>query len=251
MNNVLAKPVDLCCLKGDFHNGEPTGSTQQIDGIDTYMAKPTPETSNGNVILFFPDAFGLHMNSFLMMDAYAACGYLTLGVDYFLGDPVTKHSLTPLSGPNFDFEAWKNKHLHACEEAAERWVKAVKTQCGTSDAVQLAAVGCCWGTRFVTYQLSSKDICKAGAIAHPSFQKESDVSNVKEPIFFSVPSTDKLFEPPQRSRTIEILTENSNRFNMQVFSNVGHGFATLHEKWAKEQHFKSFVDWLDFWLTKK
>jgi hypothetical protein len=25
------------------------------------------------------------MNNFLMMDAYAACGYLTLGVDYFLG----------------------------------------------------------------------------------------------------------------------------------------------------------------------
>jgi hypothetical protein len=49
--------------------------------------------------------------------------------------------LTPLSDPNFDFEAWKNKHLHACEEAAERWVKAVKTQYGTSDIVQFAAVG--------------------------------------------------------------------------------------------------------------
>jgi dienelactone hydrolase len=85
MDKVLAKPADLCCLKGDFHNGEPTGSIQQIDGIDTYIAKPAPETSNGNIILFFPDAFGLHMNSFLMMDAYAACGYLTLGVDYFLG----------------------------------------------------------------------------------------------------------------------------------------------------------------------
>jgi dienelactone hydrolase len=85
MDNVLAKPADLCCLKGAFHNGEPTGSIQQIDGIDTYIAKPAPETSNENVILFFPDAFGLHMNNFLMMDAYAACGYLTLGVDYFLG----------------------------------------------------------------------------------------------------------------------------------------------------------------------
>jgi hypothetical protein len=46
-----------------------------------------------------------------------------------------------LSDPDFDFEAWKNKHLHACEEAAERWVKAVKTKYGTSDAVQFAAVG--------------------------------------------------------------------------------------------------------------
>lgn len=85
MDNVLAKPADLCCLKGAFHSGEATGSTIQIDGIDTYVAKPHPNRSNGNVILFFPDAFGLHINSFLMMDAFAECGYLTLGVDYFLG----------------------------------------------------------------------------------------------------------------------------------------------------------------------
>ncbi|EYB24206.1 hypothetical protein FG05_35411 [Fusarium graminearum] len=44
---------------------------------------------------------------------------------------------------------------------------------------------------------------------------------------------------------------------MQIFSNVGHGFASRarltdpYEKWAKEQHFKSFVDWFDFWLGKK
>lgn len=85
MDNVLAKPADLCCLKGSFHSGEATGSTIQIDGFDTYVAKPHPERSNGNILLFFPDAFGLHTISFLMMDAFAECGYLTLGVDYFLG----------------------------------------------------------------------------------------------------------------------------------------------------------------------
>jgi hypothetical protein len=44
-------------------------------------------------------------------------------------------------------------------------------------------------------------------------------------MFFSVPSTDKLFQPAERNRTIEILTEGGKHFNMQVFSNVGHGFA--------------------------
>jgi dienelactone hydrolase len=92
MDNVLAKPADLCCLKGSFHSGEATGSTIQIDGIDTYVAKPHPDKSNGNVLLFFPDAFGLHINSFLMMDAFAECGYLTLGVDYFLGVRAGFHS---------------------------------------------------------------------------------------------------------------------------------------------------------------
>lgn len=85
MDRVLAKPADLCCLKGDFHSGEPTGKVEKIGGVDTYIATPDPATSNGNVLLYFPDAFGLHINSFLMMDAFAACGFLALGVDYFLG----------------------------------------------------------------------------------------------------------------------------------------------------------------------
>jgi hypothetical protein len=91
MERVLAKPADLCCLKGDIHTGEPTGTIEQIEGVDTYVATPDPSKSNGNVLLFFPDAFRLHINSFLTMDAFAACGYLTLGVDYFLGVRTTNH----------------------------------------------------------------------------------------------------------------------------------------------------------------
>lgn len=82
---ILAKPADLCCLKGSFHTGEPQGKTVHIEGIETYIATPAPDTANGNILLYFPDAFGLHGNSFLLMDAFASCGYLTLGVDYFLG----------------------------------------------------------------------------------------------------------------------------------------------------------------------
>ncbi|RDW79350.1 hypothetical protein BP6252_03988 [Coleophoma cylindrospora] len=257
MENIIAKPADLCCLKGAFHTGEPTGSIEQIEGIDTYVARPQPKRSNANVVLFFPDAFGLHMNSFLMMDAFAECGYLTLGVDYFLGDPVTKHSLTPLSDPNFDFEAWKSKHLTSSEEVSAKWVKGVKEKYGTSENVEFACVGYCWGARFVCQQLSTEGICKVGAIAHPSFLKESDIFKVNKPIFLSVPSIDKLFAPAERSRMVAILAEDDKQFNMQIFAKVGHGFASRarltdpYEKWAKEQSFKSFVDWFDFWLSKK
>lgn len=93
MDRVLAKPADICCLKGDIHTGEATGKIEQIGGVDTYVAIPDPARANGNVLLFFPDAFGLHVNSFLMMDAFAACGYLTLGVDYFLGVRATDQNL--------------------------------------------------------------------------------------------------------------------------------------------------------------
>lgn len=86
MEKVLAKPTDLCCIQGGaIHTGEATGTVEQIEGVDTYIARPPPEKANGNVLLFFPDAFGMHLKSFLMMDAFAQHGYLTLGVDYFLG----------------------------------------------------------------------------------------------------------------------------------------------------------------------
>lgn len=42
-----------------------------------------------------------------------------------------------------------------------------------------------------------------------------------------MPATDKLFQPTERSRTVEILTEGGKRFNMQIFANVGHGFAVI------------------------
>ncbi|KXJ88812.1 dienelactone hydrolase [Microdochium bolleyi] len=255
-DRVLAKPADLCCLKGAIHTGEPAGKVEQIGGVDTYVARPDPTRANGNVLLFFPDAFGLHINSFLMMDAFADCGYLTLGVDYFLGDGISKYSANPLNDPNFDFVGWKDKHYNASEEVAAKWVADVKALHGKPEGVKFACVGYCWGARFVCQQLSEQGYCKVGAIAHPSFVNESHVDKVNEPLFLSVPSQDKLFEVAERNRTVEMLSGAGKHFNMQIFSDVGHGFASRtrltdpYERWAKEQSFKSFVDWFDFWLAK-
>ncbi|THX83462.1 dienelactone hydrolase [Aureobasidium pullulans] len=246
LDPMLAKPADLCCLKGSFHSGEPQGKTVHIEGVETYIATPAPDTANGNILLYLPDAFGLLGNSFLLMDAFASCGYLTLGVDCFLGDAVSKHTTTPLSDPKFDFEAWCDKHLKSSEEVAAKWVKAVKSRYSTSDSVKFACVGYCWGARIVCQQLSKDGVCKAGAIAHPSFMKESHVFGVDGDLFL----------PESRARTVEILTEGEKKFNMQVYSGVGHGFATRpdmsdpYQKWAKEQCFKGFVEWFDFWLSR-
>lgn len=256
---VLAKPSGPCCLKNaaiDSSSQEAKGKIENIEGVDTYIATPKPGTANGNIILYFPDAFGLHMKGFLMMDAFAACGYLTLGVDYFLGDSVGKHSDTPLDDPDFDFAAWTDKHLSASETVAARWIESVRARYGKPEDVKYAAVGYCWGARFVCKQLSKSGICKVGAIAHPSFMNESHVFGVDAPLLFSVPNTDDLFVPEARTRAIEIMTEHKKLFNMQIFQNVDHGFATQplpsdpYERWAKEQSFKSFVDWFDFWLSR-
>lgn len=56
-------------------------------------------------------------------------------------DDIGKHSKTPLTDPNFDFTAWKNKHLRASEEVARTWVQDVKAKFGASKDVQFACVG--------------------------------------------------------------------------------------------------------------
>ncbi|KAF9630221.1 hypothetical protein BFW01_g402 [Lasiodiplodia theobromae] len=84
-NEYLAKPSGACCLEGTLHNGEPRGTFTQIADVETYVATPPPGKSNGNIVLYFPDVWGMFPNGLLVMDGFADAGYLTLGLDYFRG----------------------------------------------------------------------------------------------------------------------------------------------------------------------
>lgn len=64
-----------------------------------------------------------------------------ISLPHILQDAVGKHSATPLNDPNFDFEAWKNKHLKRTEEVADKWVQDVKAKYGSSESVKFACVG--------------------------------------------------------------------------------------------------------------
>ena len=81
----LAKPSGLCCLSGTLHEGEERGKIENIYGLETYVATPKDGAANGNIVLYFPDVWGLFKNGRLILDAFADAGYLALGVDYFRG----------------------------------------------------------------------------------------------------------------------------------------------------------------------
>ena len=81
----LAKPSGACCLNGNLHEGEARGKMQTISGIETYVSTPASDKTNGNIVLYFPDVYGLFNNALLIMDAFADAGYLALGLDYFKG----------------------------------------------------------------------------------------------------------------------------------------------------------------------
>lgn len=104
MDPILAKPPSECCFRGSRHVAAPKGNLRQIGGVDTYISTP-PDTipANQNVLLYFPDAFGLYANAFSMMDHFAAAGYTVLGVDYFAG--VSGGFVSPL----LSFEKWGDR----------------------------------------------------------------------------------------------------------------------------------------------
>lgn len=89
-SDFLAKPSSSCCLYGSLHQGHPRGIFAPVAGVDTYVSLPDPAKANGNIVLYFPDVWGMFTNGLLVMDAFADAGYLVLGVDYFRG--VSKHS---------------------------------------------------------------------------------------------------------------------------------------------------------------
>lgn len=139
----LAKPPGDCCITGHLHEGEPRGTIETVEGIETYVVRPPEGRANGNIVLYFPDVWGFFNNGFLVMDAFAEAGYMTIGLDYFRGDPVWKHRKDrhdTTTEPDFDYEAWKEKHQAFAAEAVPRWVDAVRAKYGADDT-QYACVG--------------------------------------------------------------------------------------------------------------
>jgi dienelactone hydrolase len=84
MDPILANPPSTCCISGSYYPATQKGKIERIGGVDTYIIAPSG-TFSGNILLYFPDVFGLYSNAFLMMDAFAEKGYRVFGVDYFLG----------------------------------------------------------------------------------------------------------------------------------------------------------------------
>ena len=139
----LAKPSGACCLKGSVHDGEPRGTYTTLAGVETYIARPSPNNTNGNIVLYFPDVWGFFTNGMLIVDGFADAGYTALALDYFRGDPVWKHRKDrhdTTTDPTFDYEAWKRKHTSYANECVPRWVDAVKAEHG-SQATKYACVG--------------------------------------------------------------------------------------------------------------
>jgi len=251
----LAKPSSLCCLSGTLHEGEPRGTFETLSSLETYIATPKDSNANGNIVLYFPDVWGLFNNGLLIMDAFADAGYLTVGVDYFRGDPVTKHrDANNESLPGFDFKAWVSKNMEFALKATPEWVEAVKAKYGQTNT-KYACTGYCFGAPFVCNELAGSTVT-AGAFGHPAFLEEHHFLNLKNPLFLSCAETDGTFDETSRHQAEQILKAEKKAYQFQLFSGVKHGFALRcnlddpYERYVKEQSLKGIIEWFDFWLSR-
>ncbi|KAI1747600.1 hypothetical protein F4782DRAFT_543407 [Xylaria castorea] len=224
-DKYLAKTSGTCCLKGTLHEGQARGRWETIEGVQTYIATPPEGKENGHILLYFPDVWGVFLNSLLVMDSFADAGYLTLGLDYFRGDPVWKHrkDRDDKSDPNFDYEAWKKKHIAFADITVPIWVNTVSARYGRPNT-KFACVGYCFGAPYVCNELARKS-ATAGAFAHPAFLKEHHFRNIEGPLFLSCSEIDHTFDTASRRRAIDILQDEKKVYHFQLFSGVEHGFA--------------------------
>ncbi|KAN0073120.1 hypothetical protein V8E55_012260, partial [Tylopilus felleus] len=138
MSTTLAGPPSACCWTGFKHTGSPEGRIEPLGGLDTYIAEPPAGTTSGphkKVLLFLADIRGpLFINSKLLQDYFASCGFIVLGPDYFLGAPVQN---LPAGS---DRAAWIVVARKKALEVFPKWIEAVKETYGT-EGTKYAAVG--------------------------------------------------------------------------------------------------------------
>ncbi|KAF9444517.1 alpha/beta-hydrolase [Macrolepiota fuliginosa MF-IS2] len=236
---VLAGAPGDCCFKGVKHSGEPAGKAVDIAGVSTYIAEPKSGQTKG-IILFFADVYGpFYLNNQLLQDYFAESGFLVLGIDYFFGDAIYKHTEA-----GFDRSAWiQNARTRAAEETP-KWVQAVRQQYGTDK--KYTAVGYCFGGPHAL-GIAGTDQVVAAAFAHPAFLDEDDFRKLTKPLLILAAETDHTFPPESRRRAVDILQEVNATYHVRLFSGVSHGFASRgdpnveNSRWAKEEAAASVV----------
>jgi len=249
-SNVLAHPLGDACFQTVQHTGTAIGKTEQVGGMPTYVTGANL-TDPKAVVLFFSDVFGpFYINNQLLMDYYASQDFTVLGIDYFLGDPVTE---ARLKDKNFDRNTWRPGVEKIAEERIPEWIEAIKQR---YPGAKFCTVGNCFGAPY------AMDACKDSsfvctAVAHPSKLTEDHFTSLRVPILLACAEIDHAFPAEFRRRAEDILASRKYTYYFTIFSGVSHGFAARgdpnveNDRWAKEecargivQWFKRFTSWL-------
>ncbi|EIM83284.1 alpha/beta-hydrolase [Stereum hirsutum FP-91666 SS1] len=261
-------PLSGACTKDCWtavkHTGTPAGSFEKIGGLDTYISLPPADSKYAHaqgggeggvvyerVLLWFPDVFSsTFLNNKLVMDWFASRGYLVLGPDYFLGDPIYLHRGVD---PNFDGSTWIPNKRKLADSLVPPWIEAVKAKYGT-EKTKWVCSGYCFGAPDVL-KLLAEDWVTAGAFAHPAMVTEEMFQGVKKPLLLCCSEIDHTFSAAARHKAEEILVDPKYapkpEYYLQLYGGVAHGWSLRgdptieRERWSKDECARSMDAWFD------
>jgi dienelactone hydrolase len=200
------------------------------------------------------DVIGIWEESKQRADKFAARGYTTLMIDLFNGDRVKKGDFESLDKNSWLANGRNGRGPHTPKEVdpiVQRGVSYLRKDLGFK---HVGAAGYSFGARFLVRNLNAG--IDAGYIAYPSFVKDDELAAITAPLSIAASETDTILTNEDRHRWEEILKENGNLYQINLYSGVVHGFYAaerdvdkVHEKFAQEHSFLQAVTFFDRWLA--
>ncbi|KAJ3827346.1 dienelactone hydrolase [Lentinula raphanica] len=255
----MSSPLCEDCVKGVKHEGEAKGHWESIGGVNCYVgtpASPSQDSKQNKAILYFPDVFGMQLiNNQLLVDSFAENGFLTIGVDYFDGDPIPENALEP-GAPTFDRNTWFSKHEYS---QTRPYVDKVYDALKERGITAFASVGYCFGASY-TFPLAIENKIQVAMIAHPSRSIPDSLQGYfdssKAPLLINSCEFDPAFplEACQKADAIFSHGNFSPGYKRVHWPGCKHGFAVRGDmsvpevKAGKEGAFRETVEWFSKYL---
>lgn len=169
--------------------------------------------------------------------------------DLFRGDAI------PMNRPgDFDLQKWRSGH--PCNEVDPIIATVIKEMRSVYGVKRLGAVGYCFGGKYVARFMAKGRGVDVGYTAHPSFMTVDELKGVAGPLSIAAAETDEIFPAEKRRETEDVLMGMDAPYQLTLYSDVQHGFATRgdikdrRKRFAKEQAFEQAVVWFNEWLRE-
>lgn len=225
------------------------------------------------------------INVQLIADQFAANGYFAVVPDLFNGNVV------PINPPEgFDLMKWVQEEMPQVPKVDPIIENVIKHLRGELGVKRLGGVGYCFGGKYVCRWLKEGSL-DVGYTAHPSWISVEELQAIKGPLSIAaagkcitcakisssvviwpgdrflilqgcyynsgtdaILETDQIFSAEKRRESEDILQKMDVPYQINLFSDVSHGFAVRADlskkpvKFAKEQAFLQAVSWFEEYL---